>query len=242
MTPNDPAGAGTTFRAPLMVLALLTLTAGFADGYALSRYGVFVANQSGNIVHVGMGLVGQDPIWRLSLLSILGFALGGCLAWLVARVSDMHDWSTVRLRLVAGGLLVLVWWATVTIIGSGELLGMMSALLGATAMGVTATALTRVAGVQAQTSFQSGTVLRSAEGLMDWAAGKGPGRRTARTLALMGLITVLAYATGGACGALAASVMHTQAVLLGAIPIVVALLLAHPLADDPAPAPPGDPR
>lgn len=238
MAATEEADDSSAFRAPLLVLALLTLTAGFADGYALTRYGVFVANQSGNIVHVGMGLVGQDPLWRLSLLSVFGFAVGGSLAWFLARVARSHDWSVIRMRLLVGAGLVLVWWTTVIIIGSGSELGMVSSFLGALAMGVTATALTRVAGVQAQTSFQSGTVLRSAEAFMDWVASAGADRRTGRTLAVVGLIAVLAYAAGGAAGAVAAATLHTRAVVFALIPIVAALLLAHRQARRGTTAPP----
>jgi len=226
MASPDGVDEEPAFRAPLVVLALLTLTAGFADGYALTRYGVFVANQSGNIVHVGMGLVGQDPLWRLSLIAVFGFAVGGSLAWIIARLSLTHEWSVIRTRLLGGAALVLVWWVIVALLPSGEELGLVSSFMGAVAMGVTATALTRVAGVQAQTSFQSGTVLRSAEALMDWAASAG--RESAgRTLAMVGLIAVLAYAAGGAVGALAESTLHRHAVLLALVPIVVALVLAR---------------
>ena len=101
------------FRAPAVVLALLALTAGFADGYALTRFDVFVANQSGNVVRIGMGAVGQYAAWDLALLSVLGFGVGGMLSWLLARVGGPRHWPIHVVRLMAVGMLVLAWWIAV---------------------------------------------------------------------------------------------------------------------------------
>ena len=223
----DQDDATVAFRAPLVVLTLLTLVAGFGDGYSLSRYGVFVANQSGNIVHVGMGVAGQDPNWTMSLLSVVGFALGGAVAWILARRSAAGHWPTVRLRLILGGTLVVVWWIVLMTVASDDLVGLLSALVGAAAMGVLATALTRVAGLQAQTSFQSGTVLRSAQSLMSWAVDRRGGAHDDRRLVRIGLITVVSYAAGGALGAYGQASLHASSLLLVLAPIAVAAILAH---------------
>ena len=223
MPPAQDSGT-RAFRAPVLVLALLSLTAGFADGYALTRADVFVANQSGNIVRIGMGAVGEYPAWDLALLSMLGFAAGGMSSWLLARAAIRRHWNLPILRIIAVMGLVLAWWATAIGVDDRQEAGWLSAFLGATAMGVVATILTHVSGVQAQPAFQSANVLSSAQGLLSWATRSDPVQRTGRRLAAIGGMTLACYAVGGGMGAVAEG-LSPSALLAVLGPMLVCLLL-----------------
>ena len=217
--PADATSAAPPFRAPALVLALLSLTAGFADGYALTVADVFVANQSGNVVRIGMGAVGEYPAWDLALLSMLGFAAGGMASWLLARAGDARHLPVPVMRLLAVVVLVLAWWLAVIGVDERQESARLSAFVGAAAMGVVATILTRVSGVSAQPAFQSANVLSSAQGLLAWASHSDPEHRTGRRLVALGGMTLACYALGGGLGAVAA---RTSA---SALLVVLALLI-----------------
>jgi uncharacterized membrane protein YoaK (UPF0700 family) len=227
---SDPtANASESFRAPVIVVVLLTLTAGFADGHCLTRSDVFVANQSGNVVRIGMGLVGEYSQWPLATLSMLGFGLGAMVAWLLGRLAARRPRSLIRLRLLTVCLLVIIW--CIALLAFDDDRGITSALIGAITMGVLATVITKVAGVQAQTTFQSATVLRSAQGLLAWITHADPVHHTGRLLALLGALTLTCYAAGGALGAVTAG-LGPAALLIVLVPLVGALLLVHRAAHD----------
>ena len=107
---DEPADSQAGFRFPFLTLALATGVAGILDAFALTRYDVFVANQSGNIVHVGMGLVGHDPSWPASVASMVGFASGAGVAFRLRGRGrpDHRSRPAVGLCLTIGALLL---WA-----------------------------------------------------------------------------------------------------------------------------------
>ena len=224
--PADDTARSQVFRAPAVVLALLALTAGFADGYALTRFDVFVANQSGNIVRVGMGLAGEYSAWDLALLSILGFAVGGLASRLLAGAAMSRGLPVHVVRLIAVAVLVTAWWVLVIGVGEQQQAGRISAFVGAAAMGVVATILTHVAGVRAQPAFQTANVLSSAQGLLDWAAHTDPVERRGRQLAAVGGLTIACYAIGGGTGAWAAQ-LGPSALLFVLLPLLGCLLLSR---------------
>lgn len=224
--PTPPSSDGSRFRLPVLVLALLTLVAGFADGYALIRYDVFVANQSGNIVRVGMGLVGNYTAWDLAVAAMLGFAVGAMIGWQLRRWAGERITLLVRGRLLAVATLIAAWAVVVLMANSSPAVGLASAFLGATAMGTMASVLTHVAGVQAQTTFQSATITRAAQGVLDWAARRDPAHHTGRTLALVSTMTLACYAGGGAIGSVMAG-LSAVTLLLALLPLAVVLSLVR---------------
>lgn len=225
--PQVPVEDGSRFRLPILVLALLSTTAGFADGYSLVRFDVFVANQSGNVVRIGVGLVGEYAAWGLALLSVLGFLVGAMLAWLLAWWCGDRSTLLVRLRVVSVIVLVLGWLvAVIGVVSTGEA-GRLSAFLGAAAMGTMAAVLTHVAGTQTQPTFQSANVTHAAQGLLGWLTDRDDTRRTGRTLALVSVMTLLCYAVGGAAGAVAAQ-QGPGAILIAVVPLAAVLMLVRP--------------
>lgn len=226
--PSTIASSTWRFRSPALALALLTVVAGFADGHALSRFDVFVANQSGNIVRVGMGLVGQYAPWPDALVSLVGFSIGGVIGWWLPRISARRSLSLVHARLMTTALLIIMWFAAAVLSAPVPVL----ALTAAAAMGVMAMVLTHVAGVRAQPTFQSANVLSSGVGIAEWIAKDGG---AGRTLALVGLLTIGCYALGGALGALTASSGPVALIALLLILVAVtALLRRGPATVDPA--------
>lgn len=223
--PTEPAGRSRLFRAPALVLALLTLVAGYSDGYALSRFDVFIANQSGNIVRAGMGVFGEYGAWRLALISIAGFAFGAVIAWMLGVPAARLGWTLVRARLAATVVVIALWWMAALLLG-GDSHGLACATLGAMSMGMLASVMTRIADTPVQPAFQTATVLNSARGLVQWVAG-GQGTASAgRRLLLLGLLTIGCYAMGGALGAFAVRIGST-ALLAGLLLLLAALLLTR---------------
>lgn len=231
--PTDPPERRGSFRWPVLALALLTFTAGYADGYSLSRFDVFIANQSGNIVRAGMGLFGEYSQWRLALLSILGFAVGAGLSWFVAVPSVRFGWTVLRIRLLVASAVLAAWWLLALVGGDTSNTGVAAAVLGAMALGILASAMTSVAGTPVQPTFQTGTVLNGARGLVLWAAGDATASRAGRRLVILGALMILTYALGGAGGALATRAGST-ALLIGLLLPVTALLMTRQATTTPA--------
>lgn len=210
MTSPLPGEDGARFRRPVLALLLLTVSAGYADGLSLTRWDVFVANQSGNVVRIGMGLSGHYSAWDLALMSMVGFATGAVLSWALARWARDRLALLTRVRLISAAALVAA-WSIVGVAGSGDsATGLGVAFLGAASMGVLATTLTHIAGIQTQSTYQTANVIRASQGVLDWVAGHGRGTsdgaaNAGRRLAILSGATLLCYALGGALGAVGAS-------------------------------------
>ena len=230
--PADAIGRTGLFRWPVIALALLTLTSGYTDGYSLSRFDVFIANQSGNIVRAGMGIFGEYAAWRLALLSMAGFAIGAMIAWLIGIPAARRGWTLVRVRLILASALLGIWWLTVLVVGNNDEKGIACSILGGMALGVLASVMTKIANTPIQPTFQTATVLNGARGLIEWMTGRGSEASAGRRLAVLGGIAIACYALGGALGAFAIRIGPT-AVLLGLVLPAVALLLTRP--DPPTP-------
>jgi len=207
-----PGGGGTDrwqdaeseFRYPVLALALATGIAGFVDAFSLLRFGVFTANQSGNLIHLGMGLAGHFPVWPAALASIVGFGLGGALAHLLRhRVeSSRRAPPGPQLVVVIGAILL---WAGLYEALAVRHLGLAQrvplAAVGAVGMGMLAVLFVRTAGVKTTTTYQSGTVLNAGENFVSWlrrSDRRGPSSRRW----LLGFLGIGCYAAGGGGGAL----------------------------------------
>ncbi len=225
--PTAPDGRAGIFRWPVIALVLLTITAGYTDGYSLSRFDVFIANQSGNIVRAGMGLFGEYDAWPLALLSMLGFGIGAMLAWLLGIPAARLGWTLVRVRLLTASAILGIWWLVILLVNDENQKGIACSILGGMALGVLASVMTKVANTPIQPTFQTATVLNSARGLIEWLAGHGSTESSGRRLAVLGLMTIACYAAGGALGAFAVRVGPT-AVFIGLFLPAIALILTRP--------------
>jgi uncharacterized membrane protein YoaK (UPF0700 family) len=221
----DPQDALAEFRFPVVALVLTTGVAGMADAFTLLRYGVFVANQSGNLVHSGMAIGGKFPDWPAALASIAGFGLGGTLATLVRRRGRVGRWAPPAGELVTA-ILTAVVWALVDVAvatahpGPGQ--RALLAAVGAVTLGILAVLFVRTAGIRTTTTYQTGTVLSTAQAFADLVQ-RAVRHTTAVRRWSLGLLGITCYALGGTVGSLI--VGRPGLVFALGIGVLVALLL-----------------
>lgn len=191
------------FRVPLFALTMSVVLAGVVDGFAILRYRVFVGNQTGNVVFVGVGLAGHPASWQSALASLVAFGLGGLLGAGLRRIPASGPIAppTVELGVM---LVLLVAWGLVDLgldsgHGSSTERTLLTALC-AFPIGILGGLVVRTLGVQTATSYQTGTLLRTTQGLAEWVFGHGDTSRV-RRLAMIGLLCLVSYAVGGALGA-----------------------------------------
>ncbi|MFF5056489.1 DUF1275 family protein [Micromonospora sp. NPDC000663] len=203
VSPDRWRTTDVAFRAPLFALTTSIVLAGVVDGFAILRYGVFVGNQTGNVVFVGVGLAGHLPAWQSALASLVAFGLGGLLGAGLRRIRAAGPITPPTVELVVMLVLLVVWGLVDTGLDSGHDSSAERTLLTALCalpIGILGGLVVRTSGVQTATSYQTGTLLRTTQGLAEWVFGRGDTPRV-RRLALIGLLCLVSYAVGGAVGA-----------------------------------------
>ncbi len=196
-------GGGRDTAGALVLPGILAVTAGFVDAVGFLRlFGVFAANQSGNLVLLGMAFASPvpPPAW-VSATSIFGFtagAAGG--AWLVGRRPGPH-----RARVLLAIELVLLIGlaaANATVADGDALLGGAALgtwlLVAAVAMGIQTETIRRAAGVAIATTYETGAMARIGEALGPDPATRERGGTT--TIVVLGAM-VVCYVLGAAIGA-----------------------------------------
>ena len=201
--PAEPPPAGLA-AAALVVAALLASVAGFVDAVGFNRlFGVFPANQSGNVAFLGMAIGGDSPAsgWRCAV-SIVGFAIGAAAGFMLGRrLGPRRKGPTlIVIELV---LLVIVTIIAGEVNGhelSGGFTGVALVSLGSFAMGIQTEAIRRVAGVAIATTYQSGAVARIGEATSAvFRRPTTPARLAAPLPILAGVLVT--YCAGAALGA-----------------------------------------
>lgn len=195
-------------RWDLPVPVTLAAVAGFVDAVGFSRFfGVFPANQSGNVIFLGMALGGSPGVpsaWR-SGLAIVSFAVGTAMGLVIARrVADRRRHVvllTVEFALLSA-LAIVAGPITSDLIVDGALSAVLLVLAGV-AMGVQTDVISRLAGVGMSTTYQTGALTHIAQavvGLVDRGFADAP-RRTNRVS--LGVLSVVfgAYLLGAVVGA-----------------------------------------
>ncbi|NBE80047.1 YoaK family protein [Micromonospora rubida] len=233
LTPSsdDPAQSGPAesyreFRRPILVLALCTGTAGFLDAFAFLRYGTFVANQSGNLIFLGIGPAGWHPDWPASGASLLAFATGaGVVSWIRALPGR---WSPALRGLGATAFTLSLWTFLNVLLHHGQhgpASRVVLAAAGALATGSFTTLFVRTAGVTTTITYQSGTVVKTGGHLVRWLA-PGSDRDRARRASLLGLLTLVCYSVGAGIGA-EAQQQPQWVPAWGLLPLVLVALLVR---------------
>ncbi|MET8233368.1 DUF1275 family protein [Micromonospora sp. NPDC005298] len=214
------------FRAPLFALTMGVGLAGVVDAFSFLRYKVFVGIQTGNVVFVGMGLAGHLPAWPSAVASLVAFGLGGLLGAGLRRLPPVGPITPPTVELVVMLALLVVWGLVDRGLDSGRdsltertLLTALCAL----PIGILGGLVVRTFGVQTATSYQTGTVLRTTQGLFDWLFGRGD-TSGVRRLALIGLLCLVSYAVGGFVGAATQSRPIWTFVILWALALVMIAL------------------
>jgi uncharacterized membrane protein YoaK (UPF0700 family) len=225
--------AGTLGTA--IVLALL---AGFVDAFVYLRVApVFIANMSGNLVHLGMG-AGEGQGRAVAAAAV---ALGGFLAGVFAAVArlDRHVRAArsaeARPLLIVESMLLAIMPITMWVfdIGRSATVRPIDYLVvapGATAMGVQAIALRRVGQIAVATTYGTGAVVRLGEKIA-LATRRAPlVGETQRSATIVVLGVVLASYVIGA--AIAASLRGAPVLLLVAAAVPLAVSVVGTDADD----------
>jgi|GEM_PF-1024910 len=198
------SAAQTSLSRSLVFPALLAVIAGFVDAVGfLHLFGVFPANQSGNIAFLGMAFAGASPTpaWPLAT-AVVGFMAGAASGvWLASRLRPERRASV----LLAVELLLLVSLASLAALVSAEHTALVGGwqdpliVLASMAMGVQTEVIRRTAGVTIATTYQTGGIAHISE-------ATGALMSTTKRAAPMHVIIVLAvvvtgYIAGAALGA-----------------------------------------
>lgn len=229
--PVDDDTAGLPGWGP-RVAVVLAAVAGYVDAVSFSQlFGVFPANQSGNVILAGIAIGNGDwgQLWR-PVLAIVAFGLGVAVA---VALTDRWDPQPRRRVLVLVELVLLIAYTipAVRVVTSHPMVGGPGAaallLVGAVAMGVQTDAVRRVAGRQVATTYQTGAITRLAETAIRAVRGTTPSSdRAGVTVALL-TVVLLGYLGGAAIGQFVGR--HWRGALI--VPcVVLGLLLVLDLA------------
>ncbi|MFM9134674.1 MAG: YoaK family protein [bacterium] len=188
--PGTDAGIAKGYVPHVFALVvLLSATSGGVDAVAYARFGVFVANQTGNLVIVVLSLLeGQrDRAMLASLVSLVTFTIAVFASvylrrFLARHMSGLH----VRYALLGVEALLIAVVATGMVLFGASSVDLGSIALLAASQGLQAVLLTRIAGLLVSTVVINVALVQSARA---WAAGM-------RLAAFIALATPLGYLLG----------------------------------------------
>ena len=196
---------------PLVLAIALAAAAGFVDAHIyVNVTPVFVANMSGNLIHLGI-LVG-DGSWihvAGSLLALAAFG-GGVVIATVHHDRQVAQGETVRpgflLSIEAALLVVLTGLLVSTGVIPQRHRDLVAIALGAVAMGIQAGALRRVGEIAVATTYGTGAIVRISEKLVlaMRRADRATGHRRRVAIAVLAVVLV-SYVAGAVVATLAGS-------------------------------------
>ncbi|HRW38077.1 MAG: DUF1275 domain-containing protein [Acidimicrobiales bacterium] len=197
---------------PLGLAIALAASAGFVDAHIyVNVTPVFVANMSGNLIHLGILLGGAS--WHRALATLLTLAAftAGVIAATIhhdRRVARARPVRPTLLLLVEGSLLVVLalylWSSSVSFTSQPQLVDYPVLLVAGLAMGLQAAALRRVGQVAVATTYGTGTIVRIGEKVVLAARRADRTTEHRRRVAIAVLVTVLVSYIIGAIAATAA--------------------------------------
>jgi uncharacterized membrane protein YoaK (UPF0700 family) len=199
------AGSSRGRGVALSVSVALAVITGYVDAVGFARLiGVFPANQSGNLVFLGMAIGGRGPTagWRTAT-AIACFAFGAAVGFLLGRRLGPRRRGPTLL-----GAEVVLLLAVIAISGplhhdhvKSGFKGWMLIVLTSLAMGVQTEVIRHVAGVVVATTYESGALVRVGE-VISALFFQGRDARYAKQLGVLGSV-IAAYVGGAAIGATA---------------------------------------
>jgi uncharacterized membrane protein YoaK (UPF0700 family) len=217
----------------LWLAVALAATAGFVDAFIYVRVTpVFVANMSGNFIHLGVFAGSHDGRGVAAMSVALGSFLAGVMlatshldTHVRARQSPRPDALLLFESILLLSLPVLLRIADITYSSSIQRNDYLVVVLAATAMGIQAVALRRVGQIAVATTYGTGSMVRLGEKLalaMRQTARPGDHRRRV-TIAVL-FIVLVSYVAGAG---LAASLGATPELLLfpAVVPLIATLVL-----------------
>ncbi|MCB1250614.1 MAG: DUF1275 domain-containing protein [Acidimicrobiales bacterium] len=230
MAADPPDPTIQDMSGPLLVAMALAAAAGFLDAHLyLFVDAVFVANQSGNVVLLGMGLGQRNQEQVVApAISITMFMVG------IAVSTWVHNRRVLQRRrrrpdavLALEAVLIVLLGAFIWITGGyeGSLLDAAAypaLAVGAFAMGLQTMVLKKVGDVAVATTYESGAVAQLGSETVLASTSADPFERARRHTTIKVLASVVAAYTGGA--ALAAAMSGRSWVLI--LPVLVLGALA----------------
>ena len=213
-TPEPPAERDldrSLLSAVLAGVIVLSAMSGIIDASSYQRFGVFVANQTGNLVIVALSLVsGEDSAQRDgSLVAVLSFTIGVFLAMYFRRFLERRlPGSRVQVMMIALEALLIAIVAIGSVVFPPEQGTYTGIALLSLSQAVQALVLTRIAGVTVTTVVINTALVQSANSL-----GRG-----LHLAAIVALGTPVGYLAGAFIGAILLTISTT-------LPLFAALAL-----------------
>lgn len=199
MAQTDP-GPGEdvdrAFATPIFaIVVLLSATSGIVDSIAFERFGVFVANQTGNLVVIALSLAGEQRATTLTAcaIALVSFTAGVFIAILMRREMRKR-FGIPRARVLTLAIessLIAITSIGVFVWGTATFAYAAVALL-SLSQAFQAAVVTRIVGIVLQTVVINAALVQSAEA---WSTG----RRRAGAIAFG---TPIGYLLGAFAGAL----------------------------------------
>lgn len=219
---------------PLGLAVVLAAVAGFVDAHVyLFVVQVFVANQSGNLIGLGMATGQADWHTAVStLVAIVAFVAGVFGATTLLRrdaAAGRPARPHVLLAVEAGALVVLgvgLWIVDPRLSQGWRLVDLAVVVTAASAMGVQSTSIRNVGKISVTTTYGTGALVRIGEKIAAplRAAGSPGDPLRMQTIAVV-LIVLAGYVGGAAVSAALGSA--SWLVMIPALAMVAVALIAH---------------
>lgn len=206
--------------ATFAIVVLLSATSGIVDAVAFERFGVFVANQTGNLVIAALSLAKEQTLETrvASIIALVTFTVGVFVAVTCRKL--------LLRRLTAPRVRVIMLWIEATLIaitGLGvflwgeQAIAYVAVFLLSLAQAFQAAVITRIVGLAVQTVVINTALVQSAEA---WAVG----RRRAATIAFG---TPIGYLIGAFLGAILLRFPAPTALMSALVTAAAATFIAH---------------
>ena len=219
--PTPDGDADIRFAGPAFaIVVLLAATSGIVDAIAFARFGVFVANQTGNLVIITLSLAGEQKTTTLVACSIalLAFSIGVFVAIFIRR--ELRKRSGVpraRVAMLSIEVSLIAITSVGVLIWGDVAFAYAAVLLLSLSQAFQAAVVTRIVGVAIQTVVINTALVQSADA---WAAGR-------RRAAAIAFGTPIGYLVGAFIGALLMRTSGRGALLSAVVTAAVATWIAH---------------
>ena len=202
------------------IVVLLAATSGIVDAIAFARFGVFVANQTGNLVIITLSLTGEQKASTLAAcaVALLAFTVGVFIAILI-RKALRRRMGIPRARvitLIIESGLIIVTSMGVLVWGDREF-AYAAILLLSLSQAFQAAVVTRIVGMAIQTVVINTSIVQSAEA---WSLGR-------RRAAAIAFGTPIGYLLGAFVAALLLKSSAPAALFAGVATAGFATVIAY---------------
>lgn len=209
------------FAGPLFaIVVLLAATSGIVDAIAFARFGVFVANQTGNLVIITLSLTGEQRASTLTAcgIALVTFTVGVFVAILIRRAvrTKMGVPRARVVTLIIESALIIVTSVGVLVWGDVEF-AYAAVLLLSLSQAFQAVVVTRIVGMAIQTVVINTSIVQSAEA---WSMGR-------RRAAAIAFGTPIGYLLGALVAALLLKSSAHAALFAGVATAGAATVIAY---------------